>query len=454
MPLSAIKLLHMSEYSSLESVNVDLSFIVDHKIALDMGKTFSRLQHLRSLSLGVPYSRKHDVDVQYVIWKMPAPTQFTLSVSLDGPVKAYDKGLALLPVFDAPLLTDFAANDVDDPTVIKSLLATCMRARHLKKLLVAANRVDDEDGKPSYPELPEGFADFTKALRENTWPELTKLEWLTDCDNKNEVALALLECPNASLRELPNLRVANVEMTRALLMLHPMLEDVYIDCALSPKAVSTAVRLPKSAVSYVRNLTLHLADDSCFTTINFASLKSLCLNMEVLLSSLDIVLRACPVLECLSLVSYVFINDWVPTVVCNSLRRFEFTFFTQSLAAKTFVSIFKVFPNMQKLRFYAEDSDNFEFDMAFFDELAKELELHNQKAGSGGGVLQQLRVFWFEHGRDTGSFLPLKTILGLIKEMPSLSEFTTPLADDDAAAVRSQLAHSSRSVLLHGSHEW
>jgi hypothetical protein len=159
---------------------------------------------------------------------------------------------------------------------------------------------------------------FAVALGNGAWPALTDLEWSCGLDSSDQVLQALLR--SGTKHQLVNLGCSATDslQIRKLLVSQPLLEKAYFwSCGVAAptvedeesKALPTSSALLESqarmAVPNLEDLGTHICDETLLSSLVFPCLTTLTLH-KAQLSSLDVVIDACPVLSDLTLDNVTF----------------------------------------------------------------------------------------------------------------------------------------------------
>lgn len=250
------------------------------------------------------------------------------------------------PIIRAPLLQTLDVKIA--PEVISRPLSLCLSSPDLTSIRFDVELVLEHDPRHELgPAGSEQIERFLAALAGDKWPNLVELLYTGPCAGDGLLAKLNNRRPPRPLHTLTCL-VATCDLPHVadVFTTHKSLTALKLDFAgeRKPRVMTAA----PCVVSELLSLSLAVGDDSIFGTFSFPKLRELRVGHGwMLLSSLSVVLDACPLLEVLSIDNSIAqFNSWAISKPHNTLRSLEFGTL-ERLPSHTLFDLLRFFPNLQ-----------------------------------------------------------------------------------------------------------
>lgn len=242
-----------------------------------LGQVFLQMPHLAELKTECGLT-----DCAHVTWSLPNLRVLTMRESQ-------------LPVINAPNLRLFHVCGSAGSAAAARIL---LQARNIESIRVQSYWANESCD-------PEAFEMVASAIRQGLWPALHHLNFLASHDTAAQILGALLVSPRPSLEHVHCSASSDREL-RAFLRTHNRANTAIIEDA-QPKQVQRStdrdLKVTHSeCVLPMTDLTVNVCTDLCFDGFRFTALHTLKMSSRrVVVSTVDVILRACPALRYLSL---------------------------------------------------------------------------------------------------------------------------------------------------------
>lgn len=299
---------------------------------------------------------------------------------------------------------------VPNKTIVDQISRVCACAPKLTRIFVSE---EHKGGRRDYPLIPDCALEFSAALRKNRWPGLYAFQFMPASDRECHVIKALLEHPVRTLKNLHGIYPPSAAASREIIRRHPDLKHFYAYGPLGHKLT----RIPDSSeqgdhvLHAAETIAMVHANDLCFRRITFGHLRKLCLGGDrgrVSVSSIDVVLSACPALEHLILREHTCVLDWKlqATYKAHALTTIAIT--QVPLTAASVVNLLFGLPNLKNLRLALFD----QHELPDLRDLARRLSRARRRKGR---TLQLQRLDL--HSNE----INMLVLVQLLRQLPSVT---------------------------------
>lgn len=417
--------LHETHFDDIESLSMEIHVSDDTKcvsVLNNLCRALAQMDSLTRLSLGATACVNGTNARASVTWNLSALKDLELRFVPHTSSEAQYVDLHDFPNVVTPKLTSLTIDSVR-PSTNDMFIGLCSNWPSLYtasfKILTCLT-----------VEQQRAFGErLSTALKSGLWPSLSfvTLQGVVVAD----LGTALKEANRTLHGVVVNFGETDLSCIASMLKENPTIKSIWFEGTLDKAATEAQIKESEAAQtteqkevkeikatpSQVELLSLRFATDALFRSFRFENLINMHLLGDVRLSSFDVVFRACPSLQEMTLDQTVC-DQWVPTLTCNllSLRLTSLPGTLVEAGEETFVKFLLAFPQMIELSITNWHTDHRDLTAEWFEQLV----VHAEQ-----GHFSRLRILktscW-------SPILELECVKKLILSLPSLLELKLPTA--------------------------